>query len=486
MNSIKTILTTILLLGGLLLFNSFGLPTYQASSIGKKGHEIKLTVKGLSDTVCYLAYHYGGRILVKDTFPVNAKGQAMFSGSEPLPGGIYLAVLPGTKFFEFLIDKNNQHFNLSTDTLDLLANLKVSGSEDNQIFADYKRFLDTQQKESKRLKKLKDITELEDSLMIIDEQIQTIDASIFDYRKEVQAQQPKSFLAAIINSMQEPELSEQQKDTLNDKQQFLYFKEQFLDNVAFNDPRMLRTPIVHNKIKYYLEKLTAQVPDSINAAADYIISKVDSSNSDMFRFVVSDITNMYEQSKIMGMDAVFVHMAQNYYLTGQAFWMDSSSMVKVRDRVNKMKNNLIGLIAPRLNLIDTAGNFIDMHSIDSEYTLLLFWDYKCGHCKKQMPAYLKLYEKYQEKGLEIYAICTKIEVDKLKEYIDENNIPWLNVYDPYNMSNFRMNYDIYSTPTSYLLDKDKKIIAKRLGAEQLEQIMEQLYAEAKTENRIDK
>jgi hypothetical protein len=47
------------------------------------------------------------------------------------------------------------------------------------------------------------------------------------------------------------------------------------------------------------------------------------------------------------------------------------------------------------------------------------------------------------------------------------------VYDPSNASFFRYYYDIFSTPTIYMLDKDKKIIAKRIGAETVEKILQE-------------
>jgi hypothetical protein len=57
---------------------------------------------------------------------------------------------------------------------------------------------------------------------------------------------------------------------------YRYYKAHFWDNIDFSDDRMLRTPIFHPKVKQYMEKLTAQGPDyvdSINASADYLISK---------------------------------------------------------------------------------------------------------------------------------------------------------------------------------------------------------------------
>ena len=78
------------------------------------------------------------------------------------------------------------------------------------------------------------------------------------------------------------------------------------------------------------------MPDSINIAAAKLIGLSDE-KSEIFKFLVYWITNTYEKSEIMGMDAVFVFMAENYYLTGKAFWVEDSQLEKIRERVNALK-----------------------------------------------------------------------------------------------------------------------------------------------------
>ena len=48
------------------------------------------------------------------------------------------------------------------------------------------------------------------------------------------------------------------------------------------------------------------------------------------------------------MDAVFVHLAKNYYLNGKAPWADKKLLGKIQELVDKTEPNLIGRIAPEL------------------------------------------------------------------------------------------------------------------------------------------
>ncbi|RME95416.1 MAG: TlpA family protein disulfide reductase, partial [Bacteroidetes bacterium] len=114
------------------------------------------------------------------------------------------------------------------------------------------------------------------------------------------------------------------------------------------------------------------------------------------------------------------------------------------------------------------------------YTVLYFWRYDCGHCKKSTPDMKAFYEEFADKGVTLFAVCSKLrdEVPECWEYIDENEIgDWLHVVDPYGRSRYMSIYDLRSTPQIYVLDADKKIISKRLGADQLSDFMRRVLEE---------
>ena len=118
---------------------------------------------------------------------------------------------------------------------------------------------------------------------------------------------------------------------------------------------------------------------------------------DMFKYTVHYMTYNYETSKIMGMDAVFVHMVENYYMTNQCHWVDSTELVKIADRAQKIAPNLIGRPAPpfldqigRPFMKDTNGVIRKLYDVNAEYTLLIFFGPDCGHCKKELPKVKKV------------------------------------------------------------------------------------------------
>ncbi len=452
------------------------------SNVFADGYQIKLKSKSVKDTTMLLAYHLGHKIFILDTTDINNKGMAVFEGEEALKPGIYLGVYPGSKYFEFIVPREakEQKFSIETDTSNFVRSMKISGSEENKTFNAYQIFLADQSRKIKKLKsELKKISkEDKDARIAKRKELNQVDTEIQAYREQLMEEQPDSYTAFLLRSMKEPVAPEAPKNEDGETDAyfgFYYIKKNFWKDFDFSDDRILRTPIFHNKIEKFLDTYTPKHPDSINIAADIIIEN-SKANEELFKYALGYITQKYQKSKIMGMEAVFVHLAKNYYLKGQADWVNEKQLKKINERYQKLRHNLIGLKAKNIKMQDLEGEMTSLYELDASYTLLLFWDYKCGNCKKRMPKIAELYHKYKDKGFEVFAVCTRSEIDKWKEYIDGKDLPFTHVIDPKNTTHFRLYYDIYSTPTVYLLDKDKKIVAKRLGEEQFDGMLEGFYA----------
>lgn len=441
-------------------------------------YELKFKINGLKakDTIL-LANYFGDKQYLKDTAIVNAKGEFQFDGKTKLPNGIYLVVLPGKQYFEIICKE--QFFSMETDTKDYTKNMKVSGSVENKAFYDYLNYIVTQGKKAEESKKLMDSAKVEADKNKYRDELVGVERDIIKYRKEFVKSNPDLFVSKVFKSMIEmengdipesPKLSNGRPDSTFP---FRYYKSHYWDNIDLNEDGLVRTPIFHSKLEKYIKQLTLQVPDSINKEADYIISKIKDRKGEIFKYVVWYITNQYETSQVMGMDAVFVHMAENYYLTGQAYWISEDVENKIRDRYNTLKYLLLGKLAPPLSLPDTSGKYKSFTSLKSKYTVLVFWDPNCGHCQKELPKLRDIYEKSKAKlGFDVYSVCTETDPTPWKNFIKNNNLKFTNVYDPKNESGFRKMYDIYSTPVMYILDEQKKIIAKRIGVEQLEEFLQ--------------
>ncbi len=491
-----------------LLIATFGLmlmlPAFtQKPSVGeKKEFNLQFRIKGLQDTIIFMANYYGGKQYYKDTADVNNEGYFSFSGMKDYPSGIYMMVLPDRKsYFEFII--NETEFTMETERGNLVNAMKIKGSKENEAFYQYMQYLSDKQGEAKPIKEELGKTDDDKKVEELKEKLNQLDKEVKAWQKDFLETNKETFAAKVFSTTPDPEIPEDlpiKEGEDADKAKFKYFRNHYLDNIDFSDDRLVRTPIYHNKLEYYIKKLTPQIPDSINKAADNIIGKAKASD-ELFKYSVHYITNTYEKSKIMGMDAVFVHMVENYYMSGEAFWVDSTNLGKISERAMTLKPLLLNKVAQNIILPDTGGKWHNLHSIDAKYTVLYFWDSGCGHCKKATPKLKKFYEDFKDEyKMEVFAVGTELEIKDWKKYVKDNKLPWINVSDTpeinknaydylakgvttLNSLNFRDVYDIYSTPVVYILDKDKKIIGKRLSVEQIEDFikdMEKLEKEKKS------
>lgn len=441
----------------------------------KEAYNISIKINNISNTECYMGYHFAEKQYVSDTLKVDAKGNMVFTGTKPLDGGIYLVVTPNKKYFEVIIADETE-FSLETDTLDFVKHMKIKGSKENEWFYAYLNYMADKSKELEPLnKKYEALKANKDSADAIRAKMAKVDKEVKDYKINFMKTHPNSFLAKIFRTSQDPEVPDAPKlpnGRTDSTFAYKYYKAHFFDGVDFSDARLLRTPLLYNKYKQYLEKLTYQIPDSIANACIYIIEKA-KANKEVFKYTVVYTTSAYETSKIMGMDAVFVRLVEEYYNTGQAFWADSTLMFKITDRARVLKPLLLGKKAPNLMLYDDKNQLQPLWGVKSKYTILCFWDPDCSHCKKAVPQLADIYHKsLKAKGFEVYGVCTETEGAKWHKFIEDNKLDWINVADLELHNTFRSVYDISSTPVVYILNDKKEIIAKKLGVEQIEEFMD--------------
>ena len=480
----------------LLLFIAINFLTTDAQNLSDilqrrdAGYKISGTIAGLKDSTVMLAYYFGGKQYVRDTAIVN-NGKFVFEGNKELKGGMYLVALNDNKYFDIIIAEQNFSFSTSID--DLFGSMLFRGSDENESFYQYLNFITDMQKKvipiREQLKSAEGM--LKDELQI---KAKEIDKEVKEYRIEFVKNNSDKLFSKILMATTEIEIPESPLDSTGvaDKTfPYRFYKKHYWDNVDFSDERMLRTPFFFSKMDDYLNKFTVQHPDSINVSADILIDK-SRANKVIFQYVVSYITSTYERSKIMGMDAVFVHMVENYYITNQCDWVDSTQLVKISDRAQKIAPNLIGREASKFVdfygrpfMKDTSGSIQSLDDIDADYTVLVFFGPTCGHCKKEIPKIKHNIDSLISVGYDIktFAVATEFDKKEWKKFIsDQKTGEWINVADinhdeegnPVASSDWRDKYDIYSTPVVYLLDSNKKIIAKRISHKQLADIISRL------------
>ncbi|MGC9331328.1 MAG: thioredoxin-like domain-containing protein [Bacteroidales bacterium] len=457
---------------------------FVSTGIFAQGYKIEIQVHGVSDTTMLLGHHFGQKKYVVDTAMADEKGRAVFEGDEALDRGIYILVMPSEKnaYFEMLIG-DDQKFSIETDTEDFVSNMKIKGSEANEVFNAYQRKMsDLQTKIREYQAELDSLEKDSEEAKEIKDKLGEISEERKAYMKKVAKENEGTLFGSIVNAILEPEIPEPPKDEegniLDSTFQYRYLRDHYFDNIDLSEPGLLRTPILESKLDYFFKKMMPPIADSILPVVNKLIAEAQKANYDVFRYMTSHLLNYFETSKIMGMDEVFVDIAETWYLSGEADWADSTLIEKIRERVIKISPNILGRVASDIKQVPTwDGHFASLHQIDADYTVLVFYEPGCGHCKKIVPRLYELYQDtLQDANVEVFAMYTQVKKQEWTEFIEKHEMyDWVNVYDPYGRTNFRNNYDIYSTPVIYILDKDKRIIAKRIDVEYVPEFIKYDY-----------
>ena len=473
----------------------------------KKPHKIEVQIQGVKDTTLLLGYHYGEKKLVSDTIHVDSKGRGAFVGDSLLDGGLYLILTPDYHYFEIMIDNPDQTFKITTDTTDLVGNLKIEGSESNTVFLQYQRKSSELYKIRKpALDKLKELhaqdtskfnkKKLEarrDSIEMLRNRVDSVRNVMVAYENDIIAQHPDYLLSSILNCTHEIEIPDYPRDAdgnITDSLfKYTYMKNHYFDRINLGDERLLRTPVYESKIDDYFDKQIFQIPDSIIPQVDFVMNRIleqekKGYEGKMYYNTLHHLFMKYQNPIYMGLDNIFVHIMKNYYLNGHVparVVKDTAYMNKIQDRYTKMVHNQIGVQATDLLVYKMGNDTLDenmgwyrLSQVKSPLVVIYFWDTDCGHCKKIIPEWHKLYREneFKKKGVESFMVYTQTDMEKWKKFISEQDMfDFINVFDPYQNTNFRTTYDIYSTPVVYVLNKERKIIAKRLPPETVVEVL---------------
>ncbi len=509
-----------------------------ASILDAQGYQIGIKFKNLANDTVIMGHNFaGGQLIPDDTVVTNKQGYAVFKGKEKLPGGMYFLFFSNKNKFDFLLS-DNQKFEIQGDTADLVKSLKFKGDNENAVFADYQKFRAEIWEKNNALKKERHIADSlgnKKRIKEIDAEYKTINQEAKEKMQKIIADNKGSFMADFLLAAQDVHVP---KDITDGQKQYEYYRYHYFDNFNISDPRLLRTPIYENKIDTYIDKLIPQHPDSLIEQVDMLIEK-SRTNDELFRYMLVHLFNKYAASQVVTSENVYVHIAQKYYIP-EATWSDKEFIDELKEKADRKEKCLVGGIAKNISFrylqsdstiinkyktelknLKKEGHKLDKSKVNEQvkydarvnalnayyqtfnpqnnlynskakYTILWFWTPDCSHCRKETPIFYKDYieKNFAKEDVQIIAIyMNKTDLkgdwdkfcditDRWLDFVKEHELyNWQNVWNPFDP--YRINYDINSSPVLYILDKDKKIVTKRIGYEQALELVEKALKDDK-------
>ncbi len=440
---------------------------------------IEAYIEGLSSGTVRLVGTYGDQNYIADTTVADGKGHFVLRRTRALPAGFYYFLLPSQKSFSILIDRHDQRMVLRAKADDIAGTMQVEGSINTQLFYRNARFQNAQEPELKEIsQKLREFPPTSPEYQQAKARQEVLIRQRKNHLDSIYREFPSAFFTKFKMSGQNPDFPEFRKPNgdLDTIRNVIYYREHFWDNVDFSDTRLLHTPVIANKLKRYIVELTPQHPDSIIPVADQLVQRV-LPYKEYFQFFVNWIALNYEngKTKVMDGEAVMVYLIDKYFTPELAFWDTPENIAKVRKKADEMKASLMGRKGPDVRALDVNGQYKSIYEMTAPLIVVFMYSPDCEHCREQAPQIQRIYEKWKDRGVDIYGIALNTTDDKWKEFVRKNGFTFTNVFDPTNRAIYAKYY-VDITPELYVLNKDRIIVAKNLQASQLETIFERELA----------
>ncbi len=281
-------------------------------------------------------------------------------------------------------------------------------------------------------------------------------------------------LIKTTRNIEVPPAPKKADGTIDSTFQLRYYRQHFFDNFDLADDALIRLPrpAYQEKVKEYLEKLYAPVPDTIMKAIDGLVEKA-KKNPETYKYLVWSCMFMYQNPEIMGLDEVFVRLYDKYFASGEMdYWIAASMKQSVKEYADKLRTSLVGKTGSNLIMQDLNLQPKSMYDIKNKYTILWIYDPECGHCKEETPRLVAFYNKNHTKfDVQVYSVASDTSLQKMRTFIKTMKMEsFVNVNGPrsYLPQHYSKLYYAETTPSIYILDREHKIIAKKLPVKQLE------------------
>lgn len=213
------------------------------------------------------------------------------------------------------------------------------------------------------------------------------------------------------------------------------------------------------------EKIQAEVDSIASQNQSAIQAAVAASSSIVPLFAINFMMPYAEYAYLQQLDEKFFSLYPN-----------SKYSQVLHNRVAEMGKTALGAVAPEIKLSDPFGKEIALSSLRGKIVLIDFWASWCSPCRAENPNVVKLYNKYKDKGFDIFSVSLDKNREAWIKAINDDKLLWNHVSDLMEWNTpLLKTYNFDAIPFTVLIDKEGKIIATKLRGKELEKKLAELF-----------
>ena len=426
-------------------------------------HDLRGRVDGLPDATVRISDFYGNENRVVDSVITDQKGNFRYGFPADTRRGMYRLRFGNNQYMDIIYNHENIRF--QTDINALIDSLEFTSSTENQLYFEYLNHRNLMEYKLELLGPVKAYYPQDDPFYNdVEEKFKNITNDFESFVKDVTSDHPETFVSRIIKAdhTPSPPLDMNQREAMD------YMRVHFFDNIDFNDTSLLYTNVIAGKVMQYLsfyqnnrmtkDQLQVEFIKAVNRIMDET-----SVNQMVYEYVLDYLLTGFES---YGFEKVITYIADN--VSFDETCVNSERKAQLEKKVESLKKFAVGKRAPDFTSTNLEGNEITLSEIGSQYTLLVFWATWCPHCTRLLPELETIYFPETRDKLEIVAVSLDESPEELEGFLAEGDYNWINIsdYEKWQGELVQL-YDLYATPTMYLLFQDRTILAKPMTFDEL-------------------
>lgn len=433
-------ITKFLLLTLLISINSFS----QKPKIETNGYTITINTKNLQKEklILFLKYGTNNQMVISDSLTIKTNDQKIvFKKKSKLIDAIYFLKFASQKNEIQLAIDNNSTISLSIDN----NNIETMLCNQNTINKDFIEF----QSSSKTLDN--------DKKLIA--------------REKLLKKYPNSILNLYFKI--ENKLYEKIPDNIEER---VKVQSTFFNFIDKNDKRIYLLPNINQLL--YVFTIHAPISDeSYIKNIDFVLKKMDCNSKNYAVYIRWFIANLnYFESK--NLDLAFNHLFKNYIESNQCKTFTDGEIATFRNKYETNKLFPYNKKAPEITLVDKESKeyYLSTSYPNFDYTFIAFFSPSCHHCQQTMPfansTFESLKNKYPNKKIQLIAVLNDPDESKWQQFISERKISnWLNLKSNDPKKTYQNDFNAYSNPNFFLIDKKGTVLLKSFNPMAIEELI---------------